>query len=844
MACKKGIIRLLVFGLVFLASVANASTSTIENNTLVVPRVDIQGYGALQLVFHLSYQGEYFFDLGEASPASESTENAGVFDSSVMELELFEIQLESGEQYTAKLGLVPDSAGYRFRIIEAQQIGSNDPPAEPPEPTSEETIAVYQQQCATCHGVSGQGSPVGPSLIACANCASLAGLASYIEATMPLGNTGACDQQCAEAQAAYIINDFNSQNQQVSVETAGFLTLLAATDTVRKAGMKLVSRFPTVEEMQTASALPSIGMPQVIDGMMEEEAFYRRLSEIFNDYFLTDKYHSSNGSEAAIRLLDRNDFPDARWFDPGEDFRDDNYNSVRIATNDAIAREPLELINYIVKNNRPFTEVVTADYIMVNPYSAQSYGVTNVQFENPNDPSEFKPGRMDGIPHSGILTSPMFLNRYPTTRTNRNRGRARVVFDLFLDTDILAIEGVRPGNAVDITTPIPTIDNPECSKCHSVLDPVASVFQNWDYKGRYRPARLENGWYTDMEQRGYNGEIMPLSGNVDSSVQWLGGKIAADPKFPRAVVRILVNGLTGKEPLDQPAAGATQAEHDAYIAERTLLNEIQQKFIADNFNLKTLVREILLSPYWRADGLSTEESAVAHLTTGSQQLLSPEMLDRKIAALIGFEWRGHMDNYYRDKEKTWSSQLNYRFHQIYGGIDSDTVVTRLTSPNGLMGSMQLRMANEMACYAVPQEFLQPADKRKLFLFVENYHSPYNEENGEFDAASMELIRQNIQYLHEYLWGEYYPPGAPELQIVEALFMQSIEWGKQHMEAEDNSWSSVTLPSGCGRNRDIFGNPLNVDGGADNRLRYDRNFVMRSWMAVLAYMLSDYKFLYE
>jgi len=839
----KGLSRLFLLGLVFIGSAVSASTSTIENNTLIVPRVDIEGYGALQLVFHLSFQGEYFFDLGDATPASESTENAGVFDASVMELELYEIQLETGELYTAKLGLVPDSTDFRFRILEAQQISSNDPPVDPPVPTSEETISTYQQQCATCHGISGQGSPVGPSLIACANCGSLAGLAGYIEATMPIGNSGACDQQCADALAAYIINDFNAQNQQVSIETTGFLSLLAATDTVRKAGMKLVSRFPTVDEMQMASALPSVGMPQVIDGMMEEEGFYRRLSEIFNDYLLTDKYHSSNGSEAAIRLLDRDDFPDARWFDPGEDNRDDNYNLVRITTNDAIAREPLELINYIVRNNRPFTEIVTADYIMVNPHSALSYGISNVAFENPNDATEFKPGRIDGMPHSGILTSPMFLNRYPTTQTNRNRGRARVVFDLFLDTDILAIEGVRPGNAVDITTPIPTIDNPECSKCHSVLDPVASVFQNWDYRGRYRPARLSNGWYADMESRGFNGEIMPLSGNIDSSVQWLGGKIAADPKFPRAVVRILVNGLTGKEPLSQPVEGATQAEQDAYIAERTLLNDIQQKFAADNYNLKTLVREIILSPYWRADGLTADANPDAHLATGSQQLLSPEMLDRKIASLLGFEWRGHMDNYYKDKDRTWSSQLNYRYQQIYGGIDSDTVVSRLTSPNGLMGAMQLRMANELACYSVPQEFLQPAEKRKLFPFVENYHSPYNEA-GELDATSMELIKLNIQYLHEYLWGEYYPLEAAELLVAESIFMQSILWGRQHMENEDNNWSSVTLPSGCGRNRDIFGNSLNVEGGPDNRMRYDRNFVMRSWMAVLAYMLADYKFLYE
>ena len=31
---------------------------------------------------------------------------------------------------------------------------------------------------------------------------------------------------------------------------------------------------------------------------------------------------------------------------------------------------------------------------------------------------------------------------------------------------------------------------------------------------------------------------------------------------------------------------------------------------------------------------------------------------------------------------------------------------------------------------------------------------------------------------------------------------------------------------------------------DNRLVEDRQYVIRSWMAVLAYLLSDYKFLYN
>ena len=838
----KGLFPLLFVCFSLFTSSAQASRSTIENDALLIPRVDIEGYGALELVFHIVFEGEYYFDLAEAAQASQSISNAATFDGLAMELEVFEIELVNGDIYAARLGMASQEDGYRFRLLDAQYLGNEGTGIEPP-PDTQQAELFYGQQCAACHGQQGQGTSAGPSLISCANCSSVAGLASYIASTMPLGNTTVCDAECAELLSSYIMTIFNGQAQQVSDDTVGFITTLAAVDTVRKAGMKLVSRLPTLDELQLASNAGDSGIAQVVDGMVEEEAFYRRLSEIFNDYLLTDKYHSRNGSEAAVRLLDRRDFPNARWFDPGEENRGDSYSVTRQRTNDAIAREPLELINFVVRNDRPFTEIVTADYLMVNPHSARSYGIENVNFRDPEDHTDFQPARIDGIPHAGILTSPMFLNRYPTTRTNRNRGRARVVFDIFLDTDILAIEGVRPGNAVDITTPIPTIDNPLCSKCHVVLDPVASIFQNWDYKGRYRPSRLDDGWYSDMELRGFNGEIMPLSGNVDSSVQWLGGKISLDPKFPRAMVRVLVKGLTGKEPLTAPDEEASQEELDAYIAERTLLNNIQARFVDDNYNLKTLVREIILSPYWRADGLTSSADMQAHANTGSQYLLSPEELDRKVEALFGFQWRGSLDNYHREKDKHWASRLGYRYHQIYGGIDSDDITSRLTSPNGLMGAMQLRMANELACYAVPNEFMMSADERNLLPFIELDTLPFD-ENGDSIPRSQDLIRQNIQYLHEYLLGETLPLQHEEIQATEDLFLYALDSGQQFIRDGEYSWSVTSLPAYCRRNRDMEGNSLKPDGGEDRRLYRDQDFVIRSWMAVVAYLLADYRFFYE
>lgn len=828
-----------------LPGIAQTERSSVVDGVLIVPRVDIDGFGAMELRLRLVFEDEYLLFLEEVIETSDSIANSGVFDPGRFSLEVDDVQLGNGDRYALQLGLVSSAGQLVFRIIEAIDLGLAQQNPENPTEIPEEVRALYTDQCSSCHGDGGAGTSIGPSLTACANCGSSSGLASYIQATMPLGQTASCDAQCAAQMSTYILGVFNSSNDEVISQTLSFIKTLDASDTLRKASEQLLSRVPTYDELVQVSSLKTAGLTLAINDMMEQPGFYERLTEIFNDYFLTDKYHSRNGSEAAISLLSSTDFPERRWFDPGSSDRPDNYSQIRENTNNAVAREPLELINYVVKNDLPFTQIVTADYMMMSPFSAKSYGVEGLTFKNSDDPKEFVPGRLDEMPHAGILTSPMFLNRYPTTSTNRNRARSRVVLDLFLDTDILAIEGVRPGNAVDISTPIPTINNPECSKCHIILDPVASLFQNWNYKGQYRPARLSrNGWYTDMEARGYAGQLMPLAGNVDSSLQWLGAQIAVDPKFPRAITRIMVNGLTGKEPLSSPdATVATQSEIDAYTAERLILNDMQERFVADNYNLKTLTREILLSPYWRASALSDDANSLAHTNTGSNYLLTPEQLDRKIESLFGFEWRGSLDSYYKDKDRSYTSKLNNTFHQIYGGIDSDSVTTRLKSPNGLMGAMQLRMANEIACYAVSRDFWNPQEKRRLFLFVNKESTPYNEIGG-IDESVMESIRQNIQYLHTYLLGEGLALDSVEFKATEQLFMNTLNRGRQLIINSGGDRSDVNLPDYCDVTIDFQGESLRDVNGEDLRLYEDRQYVIRAWMAVLAYLLSDYKFVYS
>ena len=154
----------------------------------------------------------------------------------------------------------------------------------------------------------------------------------------------------------------------------------------------------------------------------------------------------------------------------------------------SIAREPLELMSYIVKNDRSFQEIVTADYTVLNGYTALAYNNPYTEYTPPFDEHDFYEGSIwvtrDGegvrFPHAGILTSPMFLNRYPTSRTNRNRHRARIVLRELLATDILRIANrpIDPTKAVALANP--TREDPACKTCHVIIDPIAGAFQKWD----------------------------------------------------------------------------------------------------------------------------------------------------------------------------------------------------------------------------------------------------------------------------------------------------------------------------------------------------------------------------
>ncbi|MEZ5305468.1 MAG: hypothetical protein R3F11_33225, partial [Verrucomicrobiales bacterium] len=309
--------------------------------------------------------------------------------------------------------------------------------------------------------------------------------------------------------------------------------MLDAARLLRRLTLSLGARLPTAGEKARVEADGDRALPAILDALMEEEAFYDRLAEAFNDIFLTPGI-----SDNAETVLSYEHFEKTRlWYQKWE-FKDIEGEKERERAGwelarqyrEAIEGEPMAMVKYIVRENHPFTEIIDADYIMVTPFSARGYGVFDEvrdRFKNPDDYLEYVPVKLKALkgrsratdqesatgfyPHAGLLSTFQYLMRYPTTETNRNRLRVRMYFQHFLGIDVMQI-APRVNDAAAITAKyeVPTMQAADCVVCHKLIDPVAGLFQDYyavDAKGVYQ--RRKDGWFTDMFPPGFEGEALP-----------------------------------------------------------------------------------------------------------------------------------------------------------------------------------------------------------------------------------------------------------------------------------------------------------------------------------------------
>lgn len=615
--------------------------------------------------------------------------------------------------------------------------------------------------------------------------------------------------------------------------------------TLRKAALLYAGRLPTEQEVASVSGGSEEDLAVAVRALLSGDGFESFLMEAANDRLLTEAF-----SQSIFSVVDRFYYPNSfQYFQVPAPIGSD-----KRLTSEALAQEPMRLIAHVVTNERPYTEVLTADYIMVNPYSAEVYG-GNVTFDNSSDPDEWREGRITDYfrctvcgqnnpnvsyniatdyPHAGLLNSPAFLSRFPSTDTNRNRARARWAYYFFLGVDIEGLSERTTDQSALADENNPTLNNENCTVCHNIMDPVAGAFQNYGDEGFYKdqPGGLHSlpgsnrfdpdsdfqfgdTWYSDMLAPGFGNELAP---NSDNSIQWLAEKFSKDPRFGYGTVYFWYRAVMGRDAYalpENPEDTDYEFKIAAYSAEQQMLQDVAANFVAGSagngsHNLKDLLVDLTLSDHFRADSVDaiTSSQNIELDRVGTGKLLTPEQLNRKLETTSGFSW-----NYGS------FSALDEVYLLTYGGIDSFGITERATDLTTLMSAVVITMANEVSCPITAQDFGRSQSQRKLFPFVELNSLPTNSESA---------IRSNIQHLHSTLLGEELGINDPEIDATYDLF--AAVW---------NARKAANKGPGVNSETEIC-----ITDNVSNPVLSDSNQTLRSWAAIVNYMIRDYKFIHE
>jgi hypothetical protein len=616
-------------------------------------------------------------------------------------------------------------------------------------------------------------------------------------------------------------------------------------ETLRKAGLLFAGRLPTELEINSVLGGGDAELRSAIRSLMQGKGFSHFLLEGANDQLLTEAFANS-----MFNIVDRKYYPNSAIY-----FQNPSLRSRATIIANSLAQGPLRLIDYVVQEEKPYTEIVTADYTLMNPFSAEIYN-NKLMFNDPEDFSEWKVGQITDYfrcetcsnrndpdyiyeiptdyPHAGILNSPAFLSRYLTTESNRNRARSRWAYYFFLGVDIEGIADRTTDQDALQDENNPTLNNSNCVVCHDIMDPVGGAFQNYSNDGFYRAQRggtdslpafykftpgsgYQSGdtWYSDMLAPGFGALVAP---SADNSIQWLGQEFAKDSRFGFGSVNFWYPAVMGRGPYvepENPEDADYQSKLAAYGAEQQMMQLTASNFVAGlagngNHNLKDMLVDLLMSKQFRSSSVtqSSEFQAIELAEVGTGKLLTPEQLNKKVNSVLGFNW-----NYGR------GDALEQVYGLIYGGIDSLGITERATQLTTLMSTVVTAMANETACSIVNLDFTRQQESRILFPFVELASTPSN--------ASV-AIRNNIQFLHKQLLGEQLALDSTELDASYALFSEIL-----------NSRQAANKPSAVSRDTELC-----ILENVPNAIKNDPNQTLRSWAAVINYLMRDYRFIHE
>jgi hypothetical protein len=492
-------------------------------------------------------------------------------------------------------------------------------------------------------------------------------------------------------------------NQQCNAGTESVETVpLNPAELLVRASMDLRGLRPAPAELAAVEQDPA-QYEAMIDTYLHSDLFLERVKDVFDEALL-------------VRREDDND-----------ERRDETA---------ALYGEALELISYIVRTDRPFTEVGTADYTVANELFQN-----NRRMNYPMEPvtgAAWQPTHyLDGRPHAGLLSTSAFYQVWDTNNTNVNRRRANrwsIVYHCynFLDTPVDVTRNVDNNDAGAVLTAVTS--RADCKACHERLDPLASFLFPTDSAG-IEDSDPRDFFRGDPERwRRVNRRAPGVYGRPGMDLRDMGRLLVENERFAQCQTRRAFRLLTGRLPQSS--------------AELSTADRLSQEWrTTDNYNFRTLVRRWMTADVYRTRPKTDNAKWVRRA--------SPERLESLIFDTTGFLWTRPPDN--DEDDNNPESRPNRMtpvpvltneergLKIILGGINGVTVSARSHDLNATTAVVQRKVATLAAEFVLANDLLLPDGSRKLLNGVSGTETPGDE------AAVRAAIVQMARRLYGLAW---------------------------------------------------------------------------------------------
>lgn len=507
----------------------------------------------------------------------------------------------------------------------------------------------------------------------------------------------------------------------------GTVVYLTPPQHLTRASLALRGIRPSIEDLRAVEADPD-RLPAIVDRYIDEPAFGETIKELHNATLLL-RVEQAQFTFPAIGPLA-------------------GLTGTQLLG--SLFDEPLRLIEDIVMNDRPYSEIVTADYTMADGTVAAIWGLPHTGAPATWERTQWT----DGRGAAGVLSSTVMYHRWRSAGFNYQRGRANLISRAFLCHDFLHADIV-VDTSIDLSDPDAVanavVANKSCAGCHQTLDPLASYlfpFRNQLNPGQVESYPLEYYYPGRVDQwRGTNKRPPMFFGQQAAGLGGLGQAIANDPRFTRCAATRFASFFTEVPESQLPGD---------WIA------RLQGELVESDLSAKQLAKAIVLSDEFRVShdtDAATAEGVVGTLKT------RPEQLSRMLTDLTGFTWYATSTARIRQDLEIGTANLLASdfvgFRVLAGGIDSYFVTEPVHTTNATSSLVAKTAAAQAASFVVDHDAAAPAAERTLFVAA------------DVTATDEPAVRAQLAHLHARIYGELVTADSAEVTESLALFRDAL-----------------------------------------------------------------------